>query len=230
MRDFAEIRQLVDIRQAAEMYGLEVNRSGMARCIFHGDKNPSMKIYDDHFHCYACGAHGDVTDLTAQIFGISKSDATQKLCADFGVSAVCNGRVGAVQKNGSTKRICTSNTANTPFFNSLADNKKIQRVFDVLTDYIAMLRYFREQYAPFTFETELSPQFAESLQNLEYAEYLWDELSDSTEDERAEFINANISQFRRYYDSLKKYGKLRPAMQKTHSERTENYGRKAGAA
>ena len=230
MTDFGTIRKLVDIRQAAEMYGLEVNRAGMARCIFHADKNPSMKIYDDHFHCYACGAHGDVTDLTAQIFGISKSDATQKLCSDFGVSAVCNGRVGAVQKNGSTKRICASNTANTPIFKSLADNKKIQRVFDVLTDYIAMLREFREQYAPTVEDEESDPRFVLSLQQLEYAEYLWDELLDSTERERVEFINANISQFRRYYDSLKKFGKLRPAMQKAHSERTENYGRKAGAA
>ena len=212
MNNFAEIRQLVDIRQAAEMYGLEVNRSGMARCIFHADKNPSMKTYDDHFHCYACGAHGDVTDLTAQIFGISKSDAMQKLCADFGVSAVCNGRVGAVPKNGSTKRICASNTANTPIFKSLADNKKMQLAFDVLTDYIAMLRELREQYSPTVEDEEPDPRFTLSLQQLDYAEYLWDELSDSTEDERAEFINANISQFRRYYDSLKRFGKLRPAL------------------
>lgn len=212
------------------MYGMDVNRFGAARCIFHADSHPSMKIYDDHFHCYACSAHGDVTDLTAHIFGISKTEAAQKLCSDFGVSAVCNGRVGAVPKNGSTKRFCTPNTANTPIFSSLAENKKIQRVYDVLTDYIAMLREFREQYAPTVEGEEPDPRFVLSLQQLEYAEYLWDELLDSTESERLEFINANISQFRRYYDILKKYGTLRPAMQKTHSERTENYGRKAGAA
>ena len=83
MRNFAEIRQLVGLRQAAEMYGLEVNRFGSARCVFHGDNNPSMRLYDDHFHCYACGAHGDVTDLTAQMFGISKTDAAKNLGADF---------------------------------------------------------------------------------------------------------------------------------------------------
>ncbi|MBP3855577.1 MAG: hypothetical protein IK990_08215 [Ruminiclostridium sp.] len=47
MTDFGTIRQLVDIRQAARMYGLEMNRAGVARCIFHGDKNPSMKMYRD---------------------------------------------------------------------------------------------------------------------------------------------------------------------------------------
>jgi len=33
-------------------------------CPLHEDKTPSMHIYDDgRFHCYACGAHGDVLDF-----------------------------------------------------------------------------------------------------------------------------------------------------------------------
>ena len=236
MNNFAEIRQLVSLRQAAGMYGMEVDRFGSARCIFHGDDHPSMRLYDDHFHCYACGAHGDVTDLTAQIFGISKTDAAEKLCSDFGVSAVCNGRVGAVQKNCSTKRFYTPYTPNTPIFRSLDENKKMLRVLYVLTDYIVMLREFLEQYAPNVEDENPDPRFVLSLQQLEYAEYLWDELLDSTESERLKFINANISQFRRYFDILKMYEKLRPALEKYKGvsnayhpeERTENYGRKAG--
>lgn len=99
-----------------------------------------------------------------------------------------------------------------------------------------MLREFREQYAPNVEDENPDPRFVLSLQQLEYAEYLWDELLDSTESERSEFINANISQFRRYYDILKMHGKLRPALEKYKGvsnayhleERTENYGRKAG--
>ena len=112
----------------------------------------------------------------------------------------------------------------------MTEREKIQLAFDILTDYCAMLREFRAVYAPLDESETPDPGFIESLQQLDYAEYLWDELLDSTERERVEFINANITQFRRYYDSLKRFGKLRPAMQKTHSERTENYGRKAGAA
>ena len=243
MTDFGTIRQLVDIRQAAEMYGLEVNRAGMARCIFHGDRNPSMKLYDDHFHCYACGAHGDVTDLTAQMFGISKTEAADKLCTDFGIS------------DSSSQPTAPKRTR------ILSERERVQRAFDVLTDYIVMLREFRALYAPISQGELPDPRFTLSLQQLDYTEYLWDELLDSTESERAEFINANISQFRRYYDSLKKFGKLRPtpaetkgrvrcvppyslqdnrkqlpAMTETNGrvkcvqpeERTENYGRKAG--
>ena len=167
MTDFGTIRQLVNIRQAAEMYGMELNRAGMVRCIFHGDRNPSMKIYDDHFHCYACGAHGDVTDLTAQLFCISKAEAVDKLYSDFGISGIRSPLTISPRKQELSKREL-----------SLI-------MLDILTDYVAMLRYFREHYAPFSFDTELSPQFTESLQNLEYAEYLWDSWFDSTKTERA---------------------------------------------
>ena len=193
MTDFAGIRQLVNIRQAAEMYGLEVNRFGSARCIFHGDNNPSMKIYDDHYHCYACGAHGDVTDLTAQMFGLSKTEAAEKLCADFGISSTRS--PPAVRRK-----------------HELTNREKAQLALDILTDYIVMLRYFREHYAPFSFDTELSPEFTESLHNLEYAEYLWNEWFDSTDDKRASFFTENIEQFRRYYASLSKYGFLRTSL------------------
>ena len=141
MIDFGQIRQLVNIRQAAAMYGLEVNRFGTTRCIFHGDAHPSMKIYDDHFHCYACGAHGDVTDLTAQLFGLSKSEAADKLCADFGISSTRPPPATPARKR------------------ELTNREKALLMLDILTDYICMLRYFRKHYAPFSFETELSPQF-----------------------------------------------------------------------
>src|SRR3954447_15038225 len=29
-------------------------------CPFHGERTPSFTVYDDHFHCFGCGAHGDV--------------------------------------------------------------------------------------------------------------------------------------------------------------------------
>ena len=184
------------------MYGLEVNKFGSARCVFHGDNNPSMRMYDDHFHCYACGAHGDVTDLTAQMFGLSKNEAADKLCADFGITD--SARPDAPKQ----------------YIRSVSNREKAQLALDILTDYIVMLRYFREHYAPFTFDTELSPQFAESLHNLEYAEYLWNEWFDSTEDERAAFFSENIEQFRRYCVSLEKYGFLRPSLTERYSEFT----------
>ena len=44
MNVFEAVKGNVTTRQAAEMYGIHVNRNGMAVCPFHNDKNPSMKV------------------------------------------------------------------------------------------------------------------------------------------------------------------------------------------
>ena len=84
MNFFETVKQTVTTRQAAERYGLSVNQSGMTRCPFHEDHNPSMKV-DDRFYCFGCHASGDVIDFTAKLFGISLKDAAKKLSEDFGI-------------------------------------------------------------------------------------------------------------------------------------------------
>ena len=44
MNVFEAVKQSVTTRQAAERYGIKVNRNGMCVCPFHNDKNPSMKV------------------------------------------------------------------------------------------------------------------------------------------------------------------------------------------
>ena len=63
---FEAVKQSITVREAAQMYGIEVNRSGMACCPFHDDKNPSMKLNEEYFYCFGCGATGDVIDFTAR--------------------------------------------------------------------------------------------------------------------------------------------------------------------
>ncbi|MFY7925337.1 MAG: CHC2 zinc finger domain-containing protein, partial [Aquidulcibacter sp.] len=38
---------------------LKSGRNWKGCCPFHGEKTPSFYVYDDHFHCFGCGAHGD---------------------------------------------------------------------------------------------------------------------------------------------------------------------------
>ena len=82
MNIFESVKAAVTTRQAAEHYGIEVNHHGMARCPFHDDRTPSMKL-DTRYHCFGCGADGDVVDFTARLFGMSPYFAAQKLAEDF---------------------------------------------------------------------------------------------------------------------------------------------------
>ena len=82
---FELVKQTIHVRDAAEHYGLQVNRSGMCRCPFHDDRHPSMKLNEKYFYCFGCGATGDVIDLVARLFGLSSFEAAQKLAQDFGI-------------------------------------------------------------------------------------------------------------------------------------------------
>ena len=86
MNLFEIVKYGVSCREAAERYGVEVNRYGMALCPFHNDRHPSLYVADDHYHCFACGEHGDVIDFVSKLFQLSLYDAARKLAADFHLS------------------------------------------------------------------------------------------------------------------------------------------------
>jgi DNA primase len=56
------------------------------QCIFHDDSDPSMHIYEDAAHCFACGAHADVTKIWKARHGFASMwEAAQDLARKFGV-------------------------------------------------------------------------------------------------------------------------------------------------
>ncbi|MGH7041090.1 MAG: CHC2 zinc finger domain-containing protein, partial [Acetobacteraceae bacterium] len=44
-------------------------RQWKACCPLHGEKTPSLYIYEDHYHCFGCGAHGDAISFVMQSEG-----------------------------------------------------------------------------------------------------------------------------------------------------------------
>ncbi|MFT8585585.1 DNA primase [Acetobacter papayae] len=54
-------------------------------CPFHGEKTPSFYVYDDHFHCFGCGVHGDVISFVMQSEGRSFPEAVEELASSAGL-------------------------------------------------------------------------------------------------------------------------------------------------
>ena len=69
----------------AQFYGFSPNRAGFICCPFHGEKTPSMKLYNGSggFHCFGCGVGGSVIDFTARLFNLDAMGAVRRLDADF---------------------------------------------------------------------------------------------------------------------------------------------------
>ena len=85
MSVYDDVKSLVPVREAAEMYGYSPNRSGFICCPFHGERTPSLKLYDGDrgFYCFGCGKGGSVVDFVGELFGLSPLDAVRKLNDDF---------------------------------------------------------------------------------------------------------------------------------------------------
>jgi DNA primase len=54
-------------------------------CPFHGEKTPSFYVYDDGYHCFGCGAHGDAISFVMQSEGGSFMEAVRSLAAEAGL-------------------------------------------------------------------------------------------------------------------------------------------------
>jgi DNA primase len=54
-------------------------------CPFHAEKTPSFYVYDDGYHCFGCGAHGDAIGFVMATRGASFIDAVQALAAEAGL-------------------------------------------------------------------------------------------------------------------------------------------------
>ena len=133
MTIYETIKAAISVKQAAEHYGMKVSRNGMACCPFHNDRHPSLKLNEDYFFCFGCGAKGDAIDFVARLFNLTSLQAAQKLAADFGLDPKPPTAAAMVKP----KR---------PYIRQFRENEML--CFRVLTDYLHLLEDWKVRYAP----------------------------------------------------------------------------------
>ena len=82
------IKERVSTRDYLESIGISPNRHGMICCPIHGEKTPSLKVYDDPrrgWHCFGCHTGGDVIDMVCKIENVGFIDAVKRLDVSFGL-------------------------------------------------------------------------------------------------------------------------------------------------
>lgn len=201
MRIFKIVKENVNLREVAELYGIDVNRYGKALCPFHNDRHPSLYVTDDHYHCFACGAHGDVIDFVGKLFQLSPYDAARKLMADFHLSPDKPPSAVALH----AKRIRTE-------AQQLMENERL--CFSVLSDYARVLRDWKVQYAPQSPAEAPDERFVEACHKLDEVEYYLDILTSGNSYERSEVIHQQMADG--------KLDRLRQHLEKIHEEEIED--------
>ena len=200
------VKQSVSTREAAAFYGIEVKRNGMACCPFHDDKNPSMKV-DQRFHCFGCGADGDVIDFTAKLFDLSPKEAAEKLAQDFGL--IYDSQAPP------RRRYVRQKTEAQKF------REDRQRCYRVLSDYYYLLKKWEADRSPKTPEEEPHPRFVEAIQKKAYVEYLLDLFLYESEEEQKAWIAEHTAEITHLERRLKIMAENKPTNRERLREITD---------
>lgn len=203
---FEVVKQSVSTREAAAFYGIEVKRNGMACCPFHDDKNPSMKV-DQRFHCFGCGADGDVIDFTAKLFDLSPKEAAEKLAQDFGL--IYDSQAPP------RRRYVRQKTEAQKF------REDRQRCYRVLSDYYYLLKKWEADRSPKTPEEEPHPRFVEAIQKKAYVEYLLDLFLYESEEEQKAWIAEHTAEITHLERRLKIMAENKPTNRERLREITD---------
>ena len=203
---FEAVKQSVSTREAAAFYGIKVKRNGMACCPFHDDKNPSMKV-DQRFHCFGCGADGDVIDFTAKLFDLSPKEAAEKLAQDFGL--IYDSQAPP------RRRYVRQKTEAQKF------REDRQQCYRVLSDYYYLLKKWEADHSPRTPEEKPHPRFVEAIHKKIYVEYLLDLFLYESEEEQKAWIAEHTAEITHLERRLKIMAENKPTNRERLREITD---------
>ncbi len=79
------LKDSVTVTELVNHYGFEVGRGNYIKCPFHGEKTASLKVWDDHFKCFGCGAHGDVIKFVQLYQHLDFKQAMEWINREFGL-------------------------------------------------------------------------------------------------------------------------------------------------
>ena len=94
--DVDDLLSKLPLEDVVQRLGMATERRGAATqalCPFHQDTRPSLNLYPAdgattaHYHCFACGAHGNAIDLVKKVQGLEFLPAVQWLTQQFGIKA-----------------------------------------------------------------------------------------------------------------------------------------------
>lgn len=191
MTIFEEVKELVDVPTAARHYGVEVHRGNMALCPFHRDRNPSCKLYDDHYYCFGCQAHGDVIRLVQEIFGLSPIEAVKQINNDFGLGFDMDKPPDMEAVSRRYREIVERK----------AEQASIERMYDILLRYYTLLDRYKIRYAPKSPDDEINERYVYAVHHIEYAWYLLENFNRTDAEKQAE-IELEVDRIEREYKRI----------------------------
>ncbi len=176
MCDNAEkIKQSINMLDISSRYGLGLNGRKAICCPFHREKTASFKLYAEKkkYHCFGCGADGDVISFAMRYFDISFGQAIARLASDFGISVV------GIDKPPLRERMKMQQIRRDVKEKRAESEKEYNALYERYMnaeDECLRLRDNAQRYAPKSPQEPFCDLYAEAMHKLAYSEYLCDAL------------------------------------------------------
>lgn len=88
------IKSRLKMRDVIQMYCPQLKpRNNRIPCPIHGGKDNNFGFSDHVYHCFVCGARGDVISFVQDVFSLSFPDTLEKLNNDFSLGLVFGRRM-----------------------------------------------------------------------------------------------------------------------------------------
>ena len=163
-----EVKERVDIVKVAEYYGLKLNRAYKCVCPFHKEKTASLSISPSKqiWKCFGCGAGGDCITLVSKLLNINAYQSAISINDHLGLGLNPNQKTTHFEINQYKVKRETEEKF------KQWENK----TFQILCDYLHLLQDWKEEKAPLDAQEEVDDLFVEALHNIDYIDYLLDEI------------------------------------------------------
>lgn len=172
--DYAEeIKSRLTTLEVFTYYGFEPNSRGFVCCPLHGEKTPSLKVFNDDrgWICFGCHKGGDIINFVREYFGLTFADALAKINEDFFLGLPIG------EKRTERQRLADAKAAYHRKKNLEKERLERKKIEDEY--WLAFKKWKRfddnkRNYAPKNQTDRLHPLFVEALQNIELSAHQLD--------------------------------------------------------
>lgn len=82
------LKSRISCFQLCQKIGIKVDSRHKINCVFHGEKTPSMQVYDNHFYCFGCGKQADVIAFIGHVKGLHFVESIEFLESGIGMAGM----------------------------------------------------------------------------------------------------------------------------------------------
>lgn len=169
------IRHRVSAYDAGIALMLKPNRDGRCQCpVHHGrDRNCKLYIGETGYHCFVCGAHGDVIDLVRHVQGCSFADAVRWLDDAFNLMLPLDRAVTADELRAARDAV---ERRKAELKKQIEAEEVLFNLFCCAAETVQVLEDEVQRYAPKPGKDEWDPGYADAVNRLTTARGIAEEL------------------------------------------------------